>query len=1226
LKRNILILFVILFTANNTFSQAKKNVPKYPSLFWEITGNGLKKPSYLFGTMHVSSKLAFHLSDSFYYAIKNVDAVALELNPDIWQGQMVRLAKMQSTYATFFGQSSNDYINEESFRLKKFEDELKLAMSTEPTVVNSLLYRSYSAKQDFEEDTFLDLYIFQTGKKLGKRATGVEDYYETEKIVMEAYIDMAKEKKKKTIDTDGESYYEIENKIQEAYRRGDLDLMDSLDRMVEKSDAFREKFLYKRNIIQANSIDTIIKKSSLFVGVGAAHLAGDKGVIELLRKKGYKLRPIKMVDRDATQKETIDKAKVNVAFTKQVADDGFYEVAMPGPLFDLAGDYSKLNRRQYSDMSNGAYYLVTRVKTHAAFLGFTESDMLKKIDSILYENIPGKIVTKKSIVKNGYKGYDIVNKTRRGDLQRYHIIVTPFEVIFFKIGGKENYIEGREGEQFFSSIQFKEFKPSPTAYSPQQGDFSIKLPHTPLQTLNTTVADGVNRWEYEAEDKAAGDAYLIFKKSIHQPDFLDVDTFDLSLIETSFKNEDFFEKQISRKFGKTNGYNYLDVKEKMKNGNTVTARYIIRGPHCYVLAAKSNTANKDFSAFLNSFQFLDTRYDEGTLYVDTFMHFSVTTPVKPQIDEDLRAMIFKSAKEMEESNTYSSYSTYWPKAQYANFVNDTTGEKISVTVQQYPKYYSPKDSAKYWRDEVEEYHKDKMILVSKDSSISNPAYQWYSFVLQDTGSSKQIHRKIIIKDNYSYGIVTVSDTLSKPSTFIKDFYKSFTPATKKLGTSIYQNKLDMFFSDLLSKDSATNAKAFQAISNVYFGEQGIDKIVGAINKLSINDRNYFETKTKLIQELGYIKDTTKPSVVNHLKALYDKTADTSIFQNEIFSALVNHKTTASYKLLKELLLQDPPIFDDGYSYSTLINNIEDSLALAKTLFPELLQLTSLDDYKQPVLSLLVTLVDSSVLKVGDYENYFAKIYFDAKIEMKKQQAKDERRLEDEMKKKDKGDDDEDSYDSYEGYNSILNDYSVLLLPQYDKNVNVQKFFEKLLKSKDPLVRLNTATALVRGNKTIPDSIFQNLAADDKYRRTLFLKLKENKLVDKFPAKYYNQLAMTKSCLIGEKEYQKPDSVSFVKKVMADYKNKKGWVYYYKYRMKKEDDWKMALCGLQPINEKEISDCDDIILFADKKIKKDEPELEQFNKQLQRLLITSHDSGKYFYTGGSNSYGGRYPNY
>ena len=60
---------------------------KYPSLLWEISGNGMKKPSYLFGTMHVSNKLVFHLGDSFYNALKSVQVVALETNPEIWQEQ-----------------------------------------------------------------------------------------------------------------------------------------------------------------------------------------------------------------------------------------------------------------------------------------------------------------------------------------------------------------------------------------------------------------------------------------------------------------------------------------------------------------------------------------------------------------------------------------------------------------------------------------------------------------------------------------------------------------------------------------------------------------------------------------------------------------------------------------------------------------------------------------------------------------------------------------------------------------------------------------------------------------------------------------------------------------------------------------------------------------------------------------------------------------------------------
>ena len=72
-----------LFLVSTPKAQEKPE-KKYPALLWEITGNGLTRPSYLFGTMHVSSKLVFHLSDSFYLDIKSSDVVALELDPQLW--------------------------------------------------------------------------------------------------------------------------------------------------------------------------------------------------------------------------------------------------------------------------------------------------------------------------------------------------------------------------------------------------------------------------------------------------------------------------------------------------------------------------------------------------------------------------------------------------------------------------------------------------------------------------------------------------------------------------------------------------------------------------------------------------------------------------------------------------------------------------------------------------------------------------------------------------------------------------------------------------------------------------------------------------------------------------------------------------------------------------------------------------------------------------------------
>src|SRR4030095_13789387 len=228
--RSFRVFFLLVFLFNSAFAQSSKS-SKYPSLFWEISGNGLKKPSYLFGTMHVSNKMAFHLSDSFYNAIRNTDMVVLELNPEYWQKDMVKMDAAQQQLENFYKDNTTQYISGSSFRIDDYYDKLKAALTAEPQQINSLLYRTFSMQQDYEENTYLDLYIYQTGRKFGKLAGGVEDYYQTQKILFEAYTAMAKEKNKKMPDTDGESDYDVDKKRQDAYRRGDLDLLDSLEKI-----------------------------------------------------------------------------------------------------------------------------------------------------------------------------------------------------------------------------------------------------------------------------------------------------------------------------------------------------------------------------------------------------------------------------------------------------------------------------------------------------------------------------------------------------------------------------------------------------------------------------------------------------------------------------------------------------------------------------------------------------------------------------------------------------------------------------------------------------------------------------------------------------------------------------------------------------------------------------------------------------------------------------------
>jgi len=100
--RQLLLTIVTIFCFSASLAQSPKlKSKKYPSLLWEITGKDLAKPSYLFGTMHVSSKMVFHLSDSFYFGIKNADIVALETNPGNWQDDFSKY-ELEGNYYTYF--------------------------------------------------------------------------------------------------------------------------------------------------------------------------------------------------------------------------------------------------------------------------------------------------------------------------------------------------------------------------------------------------------------------------------------------------------------------------------------------------------------------------------------------------------------------------------------------------------------------------------------------------------------------------------------------------------------------------------------------------------------------------------------------------------------------------------------------------------------------------------------------------------------------------------------------------------------------------------------------------------------------------------------------------------------------------------------------------------------------------------------------------------------------
>lgn len=1186
------------------------NPKKYPALLWEITGNGLTKPSYLFGTMHVSSKLVFHLSDSFYLDIKSSDIVALELDPQLWQDQLFRFENMESNLRFYTQGSPNDFVNEKSFQLERYDDRLKSSLSDEPTIVNGLLYRTYRTRADFEEDTYLDLYIYQTGRKLGKQATGVENYFQTERLVMEAAQDMMKDRKRKAPDMEGETAFDLERKTQEAYRQGNLDLLDSLEKLMEPSEAYMEKFLYRRNEIQAASIDSIVRKHSLFVGVGAAHLPGRRGVIELLRKKGYTLRPVLMPDRDATRRDDIDKIKVPVSFSTFTADDGSFSVGVPGILHRRPESHGIDDSWQYADMSNGAYYMIGRVNTHSSFLGEKDETILKKIDSLLYENIPGKILKKKEITRSGYKGFDITGRTRRGDLQRYNILVTPYEIWVFKMSGTNNYVDGSEADQFFNSIRIRSNTPAGwTDFTPARGGFSVRLPGMPSEDQDLSAVDGMARWEYQATDSAAGDAFLIWKKTVQNYRFLEEDTADLALMEESFRLSDLISRPMSRKTGLYKGQACLDAVYQAKDGSCIRARFLIYGPDEYVLATRSRGKDKSVTSFFNSFAFTPYRYPSFRNYADTFMHIAVTTPMVPDVDAGMRRIMERATSE-EFLNSLPDYNSYWPHPRTALFQDDSTGEAVFVSVETFPKYYYPMDTAAFWADEMNEKRLSRDMIISSRQPFHLASIFGYRYTLTDTNTARDIRNWIFLNDNRLFRVLSLNDSTDTSSEFIRRFYATFRPLGPQTGPSVFDNKLDVFFTDFYSSDSLTAQRARDAIPNVYFGPAGVPALLQAINTLPYNGKDYFETKTKLINELGYINDSGAVGpVVEGLRRIYERAGDTSTIQNAVFKALAHHKTRAAYDLIKRLMVQDPPIFENGTDYTYLFQDLGDSLALARTLFPDLLQLASVDDYKGNIQGLLSSLVDSGYIQASDYETWFSQIWFDARIQWKKQEGKDEKKL---QKKEDDTDDNSSDNDTDDNNGNDLDDYAILLAPFYDKNPNIPRFFEKMLTSKDGSLRLNTAILLLRHDRPVADSIIRNLAASDTYRSLLYQQLTAIGHADRFPKQYRNQLDMARSLLASSHGNSGLADIQFMAKRRIQFKQSKGFIYFFKYKPGHDDEWQIGVSGIQPSDPAAVNTANEFVALTGKKLKPNLPINTQIDDQLRKLMFSKRKSALNFY--------------
>jgi len=264
------------------------------SLLWEVSGNGLDSASYIFGTFHLLCKNDIHLGTQLRQAVKNARELYLELDMD---DPSVLLGGLTLMNMKDDKKLEDLYKPEEFKRLKSFfQDSLGMPLvlfgNMKPAFLESMLYPKMMpcksvtgveeelmklAKDDKKEIQGLETMEFQASvfdsipyQEQAKELLNTIDSLGTYKLQFDTMINVYKSQQLK--------------KIEDLFNKSEFGMEDNQDLL-----------LNNRNANWVKQLKTIMKKERVFVAVGAGHLVGEKGLIALLRKAGYRVRPLENV-------------------------------------------------------------------------------------------------------------------------------------------------------------------------------------------------------------------------------------------------------------------------------------------------------------------------------------------------------------------------------------------------------------------------------------------------------------------------------------------------------------------------------------------------------------------------------------------------------------------------------------------------------------------------------------------------------------------------------------------------------------------------------------------------------------------------------------------------------------------------------------------------------------------------------------------------------------------
>jgi hypothetical protein len=264
-------------------------------LLYEVSGNGLKKPSYLFGTFHLLNSDFLNdmpkVAESFNKTKGLV--VEVDLQPTdvlvVQQSMLMDGKKLSELFTKEELDKLDGKLTEVmGFGIALFDNMKPAAIAT---VLAAAMPADVKAKIDKYKGTAMDMYFINEARAKNKTVTGLESLQEQVDILVGKPIDEQVVDLKKYIGKIDEADT-VTSKIVDLYFAQDLAGLWAVSADNKEFIGDMKRLLDDRNNAWMKKLPALMKEKSQFIAVGALHLAGPVGLVYQLRKAGYTVKPI----------------------------------------------------------------------------------------------------------------------------------------------------------------------------------------------------------------------------------------------------------------------------------------------------------------------------------------------------------------------------------------------------------------------------------------------------------------------------------------------------------------------------------------------------------------------------------------------------------------------------------------------------------------------------------------------------------------------------------------------------------------------------------------------------------------------------------------------------------------------------------------------------------------------------------------------------------------------